>query len=50
MQIVKIKCIKQYWTEDLPFTYAQAMDKKTVLHKKVISKWQMQNTETISKN
>jgi hypothetical protein len=35
MQIVKIKCIKQYRTEDLPFTHAQATDQATVIHKKV---------------
>jgi hypothetical protein len=33
MQIVKIKCIKHYWTEDLPFTHAQAIDPANVLHK-----------------
>lgn len=35
MQIVKIKCIKHYSTEDLPFTHAQATDPANVLHEKV---------------
>lgn len=34
MQIVKIKHITHYGTEDLPFTHAQATDPANVLQKK----------------